>query len=394
MAAASSASATSGSDPVAPRARCRACSSGSDTTPASRRCRSARSASSSAAYTSDASSGCVKRIGSSPGASTAASRASVEPGPARSGPSAASSSAAVGCESAATWAVTSRASAGNESSRARSRPPSESGSDTRCVAWSTPPLLERSTDLDRVERVPSRHPMHPFQHRRAELQVERVVEEPIDLGGAERLHGQSGDSVRGQVRDDCRRLRRRVGPLGDDDDHGFALETSEREAHDAGRRLVEPLRVVDPDCQRPARRRGAHELEHGERERERLDRLTFDVRPHERDVQGHLLRRRQLRPGIDQVAEQVVQPGERQSRLCLRGPGDDDAIPALCRGVERGLPDRGLPDPGLALQEQCTRPRAGTLKERFDQRQLALAADHLRPSARSADHNPAPWSAT
>ena len=43
---------------------------------------------------------------------------------------------------------------------------------------------EGATDLDHVEGVPSRQPMDALQHRRAELQAERLMEEPIDLARA------------------------------------------------------------------------------------------------------------------------------------------------------------------------------------------------------------------
>jgi hypothetical protein len=247
--------------------------------------------------------------------------------------------------------------------------------------------LERPADLQGVEGVAARQAMHAPEHRRAELQVERLVQEPIDLLGAQRLHRHVYHSVRRKVRNDGRRRRRGSRPLGGDDDDGFALQATEREAHDARRRFIEPLHVVDGDCQRLVRRREAHELEHGERERERLHRLTFHAGPHECHVQRGLLRGWQLPPlCIDQVTEQVVQCGEREPRLSLRRSRDDHPIPAPGGGVQRRLPDRGLPDPRLALQQEAMRPAASTGEERLDQPQLALAADHSRPSARSGDH--------
>ena len=88
----------------------------------------------------------------------------------------------------------------------------------------------------------------------------------------------------------------------------------------------------------------------------RVERRTLGVLAQERRAERALLRFRQLAAHfVDELTEQVEEPGERQAGVGLKRSGHEHPVLPLTGGGNARLPERGLPDPGRTRENQGRR---------------------------------------
>ncbi len=225
-------------------------------------------------------------------------------------------------------------------------------------------LVERRGQLEQGERVPAGFVDEPLARIRGHGSTDAVVEQrPRRIGSesAQAQHGQTG-------RPEAARLL-----LPGREHHGQALrlDPAGGEHQRLGRRVVQPVRVVDDAQDRLLLRGLGQQAQHGERHEEPL--LVAALFQAERAPQCPGLR---LAEPVDQRqdrAQQLVQTGVGKSRLGL-DPGrvENRHAGGLPAGV---VQQRRLADPRLTQEEQhAALPAARVRDQRVDDGPLAVAS--------------------
>ena len=174
---------------------------------------------------------------------------------------------------------------------------------------------------------------------------------------------------------------------GEEHDDAFRLESPRRERERAGRRLVEPVRVVDHAEERAVVPRGSEQAQRRGADVEPARALCLGER--ERAAQRIRLDRRQLRQPVEQGTHELVQARVRELRLGLDAERAHD--PGIA-GARDGVLEQGaLADPGVAADDQRAAPAAPRLLEHsIDPSALALTADeHVAIIERNVCHQEA-----
>ena len=165
----------------------------------------------------------------------------------------------------------------------------------------------------------------------------------------------------------------------------IAVEAADREVEHARRCLVQPRHVVDGDDDGLFGGGGSQDVEDGERDAQRLRRRGRGNAKQCR-VERFSLGGGQVRHGdVEEGPQEIAERGERKAGLDLRGTRRDDAIAALVRGLDRGVPQSGLADPRLTREEDQPRALSGDRDEEpLDLLELVLAPEDRchRPSLR------------
>ena len=169
----------------------------------------------------------------------------------------------------------------------------------------------------------------------------------------------------------------RVEPPRGEDRHPFLGQAAHGEGERLGRRLVDPLQVVDRQQHRPVLGEQAQRGQGGREDRALLGPFAGRVEQ-QRHLERSALRRRHARADVGQGgAEHVGQRRERQLRLAARRAGGQDADAALSGYVLAVPPERRLAHARFGLEQQGG-GRGGSPGEGADRGQLARAAKKLR----------------
>ena len=159
---------------------------------------------------------------------------------------------------------------------------------------------------------------------------------------------------------------------GEEHDDAFRLEPPRRERERAGRRLVEPVRVVDHAEERAVVSRGGEQAQRRGADVEAAGALRLGER--QCAAQRVRLHRRQLRQPVEQRAHELVQARVRELRLGLDAERAHD--PRIARSRDGVLEQGALADPGVAADDEGGAPAASRpLEHSLDPSAFALAAD-------------------
>ena len=154
-------------------------------------------------------------------------------------------------------------------------------------------------------------------------------------------------------------MRKRLAARGEEHDDAFRVESSRGERERAGRRLVEPVRVVDHAEQRAVFARGSEQAQRRGADGEPARALGLGER--ERAAQRIRLNRRKLGQPVEQRPHELVQARVRELRLGLDAErAHDPGVAGPCDGV---LEQCALADPGIASDHQRAAPTALRLFE-------------------------------
>jgi hypothetical protein len=239
------------------------------------------------------------------------------------------------------------------------------------------PFAERSSQLEREERVAARHLVNACQHGPRQPDRQRRSDELVDAADAQ------GTDLVPHAPVLVHGLHERVGASrlrpdadGREQSHRLVGKPSEGECECVRGDRVEPLSIVDRNHERPGTGQSAQRAEHGRSDEVAIRRRRRRVVEEEGRPQGPLLRRRQITEYVvESVAEEIADAGEgklgiRFARACRR---DAEAVHAA--EADRLRPETRLPYSRLALEEQRTRSPSNGTEERVDVLQLGRAAD-------------------
>ena len=168
----------------------------------------------------------------------------------------------------------------------------------------------------------------------------------------------------------------------DEQRDGLGVDAAPDEGEHVGGRRIEPVRVLDHEQQRRARRDVAEQVERRERDQERVGRLG--LRHAERGQQRVAPARRQRVRGAEHGAQQLVQAGEGEPRLRLHARGAQHAQALVLRYRDRARQQRRLADPGLPADDERTAAGPGPVQQRRDRVKLEVAPDQGHPRASSS----------
>jgi len=219
----------------------------------------------------------------------------------------------------------------------------------------------RATELERIERIPTRDALDLRQQRPLEVRLQLPAKERRQRVPLERRH-----------RDPLRARPARPRPRRQQHPHP-PLQPPPRELEHRPRRLVQPLQIVDRNKQRPPLVEPQQQRLDRDPERAEVGRLGGRLVQEERDAQRPPLRRRQLAHLVPELTEQIAERSEGQLRLRLGRPRRYHPQPAPARKLDSGTPQRRLADPGVALEEQ--RPRRIHAHGALDCGQLRVATN-------------------
>jgi hypothetical protein len=157
---------------------------------------------------------------------------------------------------------------------------------------------------------------------------------------------------------------RHLSAHGEEGPDRLCAKTGQGEAEGRERRGVQPLEVVDGHKQRIAPGQRLEGAEERDRDHVLLDVRRLRLGEEQRRLECPSLRRPQLRQRLlDDVADQVAQPGERVARFCFGRAAGEDAIATHVRRLDAGQPQRRLPDAGLAGQQSGTWQLLASIQE-------------------------------
>jgi hypothetical protein len=164
---------------------------------------------------------------------------------------------------------------------------------------------------------------------------------------------------------------------GEEHDHWLQLEPAHDEAEYLRRGPVETLRVLDEEEQRPLRLGLRQQPERRQSDQERIRGVAGEA---DRRLEGAALRLGQAIARLEKREQQLVQPGEGESRLGRYARRGDHRHAPLACSHRSSLEQPGLPDPGLAAHDE----RAAALPDPVDQvvkpSQLVVSAEKLSDS--------------
>ena len=166
------------------------------------------------------------------------------------------------------------------------------------------------------------------------------------------------------------------------------LEPCEGEPDGTERGGIEPLEVVDRETERVARSEGSQRREERSRDCSFVG-LPFRVAEQQRALERPALDRGQGREHlVDDVSEEIGQPGVREARLRLGRPAREHAVPRCGRVLDAGEPDRGLPDPRLAVERDRRGKPFRVVEQGGDRRELVRPTDQRRGDRRPLSPSP------
>ena len=198
-------------------------------------------------------------------------------------------------------------------------------------------LLERPSELQRVERVAARDLVDAEQRRPGERPFEALVHEPLERADTNRPHGQHLHRVLGQ----CQLELGAVDPLADasrehQDDR--LLEPPKGERDRVHRRAIEPLDIVDRDDERAGRSEDLEAVPYSYSERTRICRVGRVAEKEsclERLASGRRERGDDL---TERALEEVAEPGEGEVTLRLRRSRREHPKTELAGGLDSRHP--------------------------------------------------------
>jgi hypothetical protein len=159
----------------------------------------------------------------------------------------------------------------------------------------------------------------------------------------------------------------------------LVAESAQREGERTRRRGVEPLDVVHPENDGPIRCEQPNGGANRHGERARIRRVPSGSLHEERDLERASLRSRQLGQNVlENVFEQISQPGVSEPTLGLGRPRRKDAQSPLAGRLDACEPERRLPDARLALEHECRRPSRRSVEEGVECVEFLLPADDAR----------------
>ena len=191
--------------------------------------------------------------------------------------------------------------------------------------------LERTGELQGIERVAARHLVQPEHRRPRERSPQPIANEAVDRAQAERADAQPAD-LRGKR---TLELGRVIAPPGQENLNRLTLEPPQRERERIRRGHVQPLTVVDRDHDRLALRKRPQHVVHRHSERTRIGARLLAALQQERGLERLLPRSRELGKHLGSaLAQQVAECGVRKPLLGLRRPGREHPQRTLTRGLE------------------------------------------------------------
>ena len=237
----------------------------------------------------------------------------------------------------------------------------------------------RAGDLQAVERVARRGPVHRAAQPERQRQTRGLGEQRVHLVGGERGQRHPVQAIAQRWRREPEGIRRQAGrAAGDQNADRLGRQPPYDVAQHPRRRRVDPPDVVDGDHQGPLRRQRADHAQHGDRDGVLAGLLVADRPggPEQGDLEGAALHGGQRRRVLGRdVLEQVAQRDERQVGLDVDRGRCEHPVPARDRGGDGRAPDGGLADARVALDEQGGRARRDRVQERGRGGELVLAAD-------------------
>ena len=192
--------------------------------------------------------------------------------------------------------------------------------------------------LQQCERIAPRLRDDPIAHPLIQHEAHRRAQERPRVAVAKTFHLELG-----QVPKLLARLT-----FGEDDPHRFGQQSPSHECQRQGRRLVQPLRVIDDAQQRMLLRHLREQAQHRQPDQERIRGRAGAQAEHDLERLG--LRSRKPTPPIEHRRAELMQAREGQLHLGLdaRRSRDGHIRPRLAEVVQQ----RSLPDPGLAPQHE------------------------------------------
>ena len=192
----------------------------------------------------------------------------------------------------------------------------------------------------------------------------------------------------------------RLPPPGDEQADRRLSEPTGDELERTRRRRVEPLDVVDGQENRSGLGQRAHDAEEAQRDGARLRRGAFGLPPEQRNLERVPLRFGEPRHRFGRdVLQQVAERGERELRLRIDRPADQDEVGPLRRWrrlASRASSCRSLPRPRVRDLPDAPRRRRGI----YPASRAPLTSDDRLRLARTfeappcTDANPCDWSVT
>jgi hypothetical protein len=236
--------------------------------------------------------------------------------------------------------------------------------------------VERTRELEGVERVASRDLVDAEQRRPGDDPGEPPLDDPLDRTEAQRADPKALDPLLADgVLEGGRRPALAETSRPEQQDRRLG-EPADREPERVGGGRVEPLDVVDRDDERALLGQRLERAANADAERTRIDRPAGGVLDEQGDFERTPLRCRECgKRLVEHVLEEVGEPSVLEAALGLRRPRDEDARAALPRRIERRTPESGLPDPGLPLERD--RRRRATGEERPERAELIVPAHQV-----------------
>ena len=184
---------------------------------------------------------------------------------------------------------------------------------------------------------------------------EPVAQEPVEAADAERADREPLRAFRAQRSLEDGRVRARVAPVREQQEHAARAGPPQRERESERRRCVEPLNVVDREEKRPSLREQLDGAAGRGAERPWVHGLLGRALDQKCDLECPPSRRREGRQHLVQhLLEQIAEADVSEALLGLGRPRLEDAKSQRPRLLDPVEPDRGLPDSGAALEhERC-----------------------------------------
>ena len=252
---------------------------------------------------------------------------------------------------------------------------------------------ELAPQLQREERVARRRLLNTDELRPRQIEADPLSQQVVERPQAQRADRESREPIRRKRAIELHRDGR-VGrrPHRREQADTLVTQAAERDLQHTGRRRVEPLEVVEREDDRLPLGEHLEDVEQGQPDGSRVRSNLPGLGQQERDLERAppQLRERGCHL-VEDRCEQVGEPRERQQRLGLHAPVQQDAAEPLLGFLDTCLPQDRLADPRLAGEDERGRAILDAGQKRLDRAELLLAADYLRrhgPRAILAESEP------
>jgi hypothetical protein len=232
--------------------------------------------------------------------------------------------------------------------------------------------LERSRDLECVERVPTGDLVDPLQDGPREDDPEPLAHEAVKLSRAQAAEIEAPHVIE-KPRDP---VRMHDSP-GEEKRHPVVLQSPPGIREDRGRRGVEPLNTVDDDQEWGFRGESAKHGEEGDAERARVSRLSALFEQERHPKRASLRLGNSVEDVVQDGLEEIAQARKREIRLRRDRASDECRETPLPRRLDHERAHRRLPDSCFPLEESDGGERIRA-QVRGNVRELALAPDERR----------------